>query len=82
VDGARPAFVCTEIRQRGPMATPAEACLKPCPIHRAMSAADDAWRASLRAVSIADLAREVTGDYGPQTFAGIRGWLGGPGIAG
>jgi Rrf2 family protein len=75
VDGARPAFQCTEIRQRGPMATPAEACRTPCAISRAMSAADDAWRAALAAVSVADLARSVTGDYGPGTFASIRGWL-------
>ena len=75
VDGARPAFQCTEIRQRGPMATPAEACLQPCAISRAMTAADDAWRASLSAVTIADLARDVTGDYGPDTFTGMRVWL-------
>jgi Rrf2 family protein len=75
VDGARPAFLCTEIRQRGPLATPAEACLTPCAISRAMTAADDAWRASLGAVTIADLARDVTGDYGPATFAGLRAWL-------
>jgi Rrf2 family protein len=75
VDGPRPAFVCTEIRQRGPLATPPEACLTPCPISRAMTAADDAWRAALKAITIADLAHEVTGDYGPETFAGIRAWL-------
>ena len=78
VDGARPAFQCTEIRQRGPMATPAEACLQPCAISRAMTAADDAWRASLSAVTIADLARDVTGDYGPDTFTGMRAWLSRP----
>jgi len=78
VDGARPAFVCTEIRQRGPLATPAGACVTPCPISRAMTAADDAWRASLGAVTIADLAAEVTEDYGPSTFAGLRAWLAAP----
>src|SRR5690349_180291 len=30
IDGDQPAFRCTEIRQRGPLATPAEACTKPC----------------------------------------------------
>jgi Rrf2 family protein len=79
VDGARPAFVCTEIRQRGPMATPAEACLRPCAISRAMTAADDAWRAALGAVTIADLAADVTGDYGPDPFVGMRAWLALPG---
>ena len=81
VDGAGPAFVCTEIRQRGPMATPAPACLAPCAISRAMTAADAAWRAALAAVTIADLAADVTGDYGPDTFTGIRAWLALPGPA-
>ncbi|WP_433619327.1 RrF2 family transcriptional regulator [Dactylosporangium sp. CA-139114] len=76
VDGATPAFTCTEIRQRGPLATPAEACTVPCPVHRAMMAADEAWRAALRDVTIADLASGVTSDYGPGTFDGIRQWLG------
>lgn len=76
VDGPAPAFTCTEIRQRGPLATPAAQCVTPCAIARAMTAADEAWRTALRAVTIADLARDVTDDYGPGTFAGIRGWLG------
>lgn len=75
VDGAQPAFVCTEIRQRGPLAAPMESCTTPCAIARAMDAADSAWRAALRAVTIADLARDVSSDNGPQVFEGIRDWL-------
>jgi Rrf2 family protein len=78
VDGPQPAFVCTEIRQRGPLAAPPESCTAPCAIARAMDAADRAWRAALRAVTIADLARDVTGDYGPQMFQGIQAWLDAP----
>jgi Rrf2 family protein len=78
VDGAQPAFVCTEIRQRGPLATPQEACTGPCPIARAMAGADAAWRAALQAISIADLARSVDQDYGPTALAGIGAWLSGP----
>ncbi|MCO8274232.1 Rrf2 family transcriptional regulator [Actinoplanes sp. TRM 88003] len=74
VDGAQPAFTCTEIRQRGPLATPPEACLRPCPIARTMSVADQAWRAALRAVTVADLAQEVTGDN-TDAFTVLRGWL-------
>ena len=33
VDGPRPAFVCTEIRQRGPLATPREAYTAPLRDH-------------------------------------------------
>ncbi|MFI7283357.1 RrF2 family transcriptional regulator [Micromonospora chersina] len=78
VDGAQPAFVCTEIRQRGPLATPAEACTRPCPIARAMAGAEAAWRGALRAVTIADLAGDVDDDYGPTALGSIRTWLGGP----
>jgi Rrf2 family protein len=78
VDGAQPTFVCTEIRQRGPLAAAQEACTRPCPIARAMAGADAAWRAALQATSIADLARGVDDDYGPTALAGIRTWLTGP----
>ena len=77
VDGSKPAFVCTEIRQRGPLATPPEACTRPCAISRAMAGADAAWRAALEAISVADLARGVDEDYGPTALAGIRTWLSG-----
>ncbi|MFJ2826548.1 RrF2 family transcriptional regulator [Streptomyces sp. NPDC087263] len=75
VDGPGPAFNCTEIRQRGPLATPPESCTVPCAITRAMNGADAAWRASLRAVSIADLVQSVGSDYGPGAMAGIGTWL-------
>ncbi|MET9363553.1 Rrf2 family transcriptional regulator [Streptomyces sp. NPDC006632] len=75
VDGAAPAFVCTEIRQRGPFATPPEKCAQQCPIARAMGAADAAWRASLAAVTIADLVGSVESDSGPDALPGIGAWL-------
>ncbi|MEV4333689.1 Rrf2 family transcriptional regulator [Streptomyces sp. NPDC049597] len=75
VDGASPAFVCTEIRQRGPLGTPPQDCAKPCPIARAMAAADAAWRASLQEVSIADLVGSVEQDSGPRALPRIGAWL-------
>lgn len=82
VDGAQPAFTCTEIRQRGPLAAPAHACTRPCAITRAMASAEAAWRDALRAISVADLAAGVDEDYGPSALAGIRTWLTGPRTAG
>jgi Rrf2 family protein len=78
VDGSQPAFVCTEIRRRGPLAARAEQCTRPCAISRAMAGADAAWREALREISIADLARSVDEDYGSSVFDGIRTWLTGP----
>jgi Rrf2 family protein len=75
VDGPSPAFVCTEIRQRGPMATPAEACTKPCPISRAMATAEAARREALRAISIADLANDVVSDSGAGALNAVGAWL-------
>ncbi len=75
IDGAGPAFICTEIRQRGPLATPAEECTVPCAVSRAMAKAQNAWREALRSVSIADLASDVGDDYGPDALAGIGSWL-------
>ncbi|WP_406178077.1 RrF2 family transcriptional regulator [Streptomyces sp. NBC_00996] len=78
VDGPGQAFTCTEIRQRGPLATPAESCTAPCPIARAMTGADAAWRAALQAVSIADLVQDVASTSGPAAMAGISAWLSAP----
>jgi Rrf2 family protein len=75
VDGARSAFVCTEIRQRGPLATPPEACSVPCAIARTMYDADRAWREALRVVTIADLATTVNADYGQDVMSVIGKWL-------
>jgi Rrf2 family protein len=75
VDGPGPAFVCTEIRQRGPMASPPEACAAPCAISRAMAAAESAWRTALRSVTIADLASSVESDSGEGTLASVGTWL-------
>jgi Rrf2 family protein len=76
IDGVQPTFACTEIRQRGPLATPPEACTQPCAINRAMTAADQAWRAALREVTIADLARSVATDYDADVLGTVKGWLG------
>ncbi|WP_327035985.1 Rrf2 family transcriptional regulator [Micromonospora ureilytica] len=75
IDGPGPSFVCTEIRQRGPFATPADSCTTPCPVSRAMWAAEDAWHQALAAVTIADLARDVDANSGPEALVGIQAWL-------
>ncbi|GAB3935231.1 RrF2 family transcriptional regulator [Micromonospora vulcania] len=75
VDGPGPAFVCTEIRQRGPLATPPSDCTKACPIARAMWTAEKAWRQALAGVTIADLARDVGDDSGPEALTVVGAWL-------
>jgi Rrf2 family protein len=77
VDGREQAFRCTEIRQNGPLPASAEACSRPCGVARVMHAAERAWRASLKEVTVADLAASVTADVGAGTFPALRGWLAG-----
>ena len=75
IDGDEPAFRCTEIRRRGPLATPPERCLRPCAIARAMAAAEHAWREALRAVTIADLTDDVQEDTDGTAMPRLREWL-------
>jgi Rrf2 family protein len=75
IDGDEPAFRCTEIRRRGPTAQPASAYRLACGIHRAMDAADDAWRASLRGVTVAQLVEGVMHDAAPAALAAGATWI-------
>ena len=59
VDGAVAPYECREIRQQGRGALSAEECRETCPLARTMAEAHDAWRASLAAVSLADILAEL-----------------------
>jgi Rrf2 family protein len=76
IDGREPAFRCTEIRQNGPLPASPQACRKACGVARAMHEAEQAWRDSLKGVTVADLAAGVEQDVGPDTFVRVREWLG------
>ncbi len=75
VDGPEAAFRCTEIRQQGPLPTTGDACKIPCGIAKVMATAESAWRDSLRAVTIGDLAATVDVNL-PGTWDSVRHWLG------
>jgi len=62
VEGPDPAFRCTEIRQQGTLAAPPEKCRRPCGIAKVMADAEEAWRTSLSATTIAELAATVDTD--------------------
>jgi Rrf2 family protein len=59
VEGAGPAFRCNEIRRRGPNPLPPHTLTRPCNINVAMLRAEQAYRAELRRVTIADIVAEV-----------------------
>ncbi|MDF2368312.1 Rrf2 family transcriptional regulator [Sneathiella sp.] len=60
VEGPEPAFRCKEIRQRGPNPLPKSTFIKPCGINAAMLRAEQAYRAELRKITIADLIADLT----------------------
>ena len=75
VDGEDPAFLCLEIRRRGPTAVPAREYRTMCGIHRVMVGADAAWRAELARTSVADLAAGVARDASPKAMQQFGTWL-------
>lgn len=77
IEGPRPAFRCTEIRRKGPLALPPEQCLQECAIARAMAVADQAWREALAGVSIASLTHSIDAASSGTAMQGVRRWLAG-----
>ena len=55
VEGAEPAFRCTEIRQRGPSPLAERFYKPPCAVNVAMQRAEKVYRAELEKVSVASL---------------------------
>jgi Rrf2 family protein len=55
VEGHGPMFLCTEIRQQGPVPLSEAACRTPCGIARLMDRAERAWLAELAGTTLADL---------------------------
>jgi len=76
IEGDEPAFRCSEIRQRGPAAMPADCYVRSCGIARTMWAAEAAWKAELRARTIAELVAGVVDDAHPTSVAKAVDWLG------
>lgn len=75
VEGTAGSFRCTEIRRRGPTAAPASNYPAPCRITVAMDRADEAWRASLRSQTLAELATEVAEVLTPVVVRKATAWL-------
>jgi DNA-binding IscR family transcriptional regulator len=73
IEGPEPSFRCQNIRRQGPCArfTSAEV---PCDVACAFLAADSAYRAQLKTVSLADIARQVGARYGAEGRARFGDW--------
>jgi Rrf2 family protein len=71
VEGGERAFLCTEIRQRGPAAVAREQYPPVCGIARVMHEAEEAWRRALDAHTLADVVAGLARDVPPE--AALRG---------
>lgn len=69
VEGNEPAFRCGEIRRRGPSPLDQKFFSRPCAVNAAMLKAEQAYRAELRMVSMADLNAQLTGALGAAITA-------------
>jgi Rrf2 family protein len=59
VEGSSAPFICQEIRQQGTAAVAPAECTRPCAMSTIMGRAHQAWRASLRGVTVVDLVKSV-----------------------
>jgi len=75
IEGAEPAFTCTEIRRRGPAHVPARHYTPRCAIASAMWRAEDAWRRELAATSIGDLLITLSTTVPPDAAAKGAAWF-------
>ncbi len=75
VDGAQPAFRCSEIRQNGPCALERKDCRAPCQIAAAFASAEQAFRDSLKAVSLADIGTQFATESPQEHLLDIFHWL-------
>ena len=75
IEGDEPSFRCTEIRQQGPCVDARSDFRRPCEITAVFRRAETAWRAELKAVSLADIAAEVGRKATPARRARLTQWL-------
>jgi Rrf2 family protein len=75
IDGPSPAFVCTEIRRRGPAGLPDNCYRGLCGVHRAMSRAEEAYRAVLAETTMSELVTTMLTDAHPDGLRRGVLWL-------
>lgn len=75
VEGRASSFRCTEIRKRGPTRVRAGLYPPVCAIAAVMYRADEAWRAELRNVTLADLLNTLGRQIGPESATKTASWM-------
>ncbi|MBN9415707.1 MAG: Rrf2 family transcriptional regulator [Candidatus Eremiobacteraeota bacterium] len=75
VEGKRRSFECSEIRQNNPCLPEDFKVKGVCAVARVMYDADEAWRAHLRSVTLADLGKNLQRDVPVEILADSRQWF-------
>lgn len=75
VEGKASTFVCTEIRRNNPCKRKGGKESKACGIARIMWEADEAWRARLRGVTLADLLATLERDLPAELRSRTAEWV-------
>lgn len=75
IEGSKPAFRCAEIRQNGPCAARKESCKTPCAIAASFLVAEMAFRSSLKAVSLMEIAIGVMKIKAADEIMSIMDWV-------
>jgi DNA-binding IscR family transcriptional regulator len=76
VDGDKPMFRCTEIRQKGPCASKPADCKAPCNIAAGFWRAQEAYRQSLSEIDLVTLSRSVAAQLGMEKVMQAGAWIG------
>lgn len=75
IEGTTPAFRCTEIRQNGPCPARKENCITPCIIAKSFHAAEQAFRDSLKGVTLVDIGMDVLTTKSPEDMTKTMEWV-------
>ena len=75
IEGHKSAFRCMEIRQNGPCPAKKDSCKTPCAIAASFSAAETAFRDSLRGVTLMQIAMGVMNIKTPSEITGVMQWI-------
>jgi Rrf2 family protein len=75
VEGRRSTFQCGEIRANNPCLPKKHRASGPCTVARIMWQADEAWRTSLRGVTLAAMGEQLAQDVPAEILEKSRNWL-------
>lgn len=75
IEGVKPVFRCTEIRQNGPCPARSEYCKTPCIIAKSFYDAEQSFRESLKNVTLVDIGLDVLKTKTAEDMTKTMEWI-------